>query len=258
MGRCAEKQQQLVQTLEVIRRADDSPASECRGVRPRTVGARLGGQGGLRHAATRVRWTDWDVVLPDLGWERRSEVPSESVFSRAFAEFSDTQLPQRVHEARSGTPTAGWWAWPLPRLGPSRARELWPRRLRHLRAQAQTGRLKLRNEAKEQPAKVDRSGVDLSRRQRRLGGMAWPKPAARQRRPRVTRTFRTARDTQERPGSGAGFCLCCPVFYASRLGPSLRPAAVFPAAVAATLSMSSERGIAVADGRACGRSWSRT
>ena len=27
------------------------------------------------------------------------EVPSESVFSRAFAEFADTQLPQRVHEA---------------------------------------------------------------------------------------------------------------------------------------------------------------
>ena len=27
------------------------------------------------------------------------EVPSESVFSRAFAEFSDTHLPQRVHEA---------------------------------------------------------------------------------------------------------------------------------------------------------------
>ena len=33
------------------------------------------------------------------GWERKSEVPSESVFSRAFAEFSDTQLPQRTHAA---------------------------------------------------------------------------------------------------------------------------------------------------------------
>ena len=43
---------------------------------------------------------DTDVVLRRIcGWERRSEVPSESVFSRAFAEFSDTQLPQRVHEA---------------------------------------------------------------------------------------------------------------------------------------------------------------
>jgi Transposase DDE domain/Transposase domain (DUF772) len=33
------------------------------------------------------------------GWERKSAVPSESVFSRAFAEFAHTQLTQRVHEA---------------------------------------------------------------------------------------------------------------------------------------------------------------
>lgn len=30
------------------------------------------------------------------GWERGSEVPDESVFSRAFAEFATTELPQRV------------------------------------------------------------------------------------------------------------------------------------------------------------------
>ena len=33
------------------------------------------------------------------GWERRGEVPSESTFSRAFAEFAHSQLPQRVHAA---------------------------------------------------------------------------------------------------------------------------------------------------------------
>ena len=33
------------------------------------------------------------------GWERRSEVPSESTFSRAFAEFAASGLPGRVHEA---------------------------------------------------------------------------------------------------------------------------------------------------------------
>ena len=46
---------------------------------------------------------DTDVVLRRIcGWERKFEVPSESGFSRAFAEFSDTQLPQRVHEALIG------------------------------------------------------------------------------------------------------------------------------------------------------------
>jgi hypothetical protein len=33
------------------------------------------------------------------GWERASQVPSESTFSRAFAEFADSSLPSRVHEA---------------------------------------------------------------------------------------------------------------------------------------------------------------
>jgi hypothetical protein len=33
------------------------------------------------------------------GWSRPCEVPSESTFSRAFAEFADSELPSRVHEA---------------------------------------------------------------------------------------------------------------------------------------------------------------
>lgn len=34
-----------------------------------------------------------------LGWERRSQVPSEATFSRAFAEFAQGELPDRVHAA---------------------------------------------------------------------------------------------------------------------------------------------------------------
>jgi len=33
------------------------------------------------------------------GWEKKGDVPSESTFSRAFDEFSRTQLPASVHEA---------------------------------------------------------------------------------------------------------------------------------------------------------------
>ncbi len=41
-----------------------------------------------------------DPVLRRLcGWEGRSAVPSESTFSRAFAEFAECGLPARVHEA---------------------------------------------------------------------------------------------------------------------------------------------------------------
>jgi NAD(P)H-dependent FMN reductase len=41
-----------------------------------------------------------DATLRQLcGWERASQVPSESTFSRAFAEFAVSALPSRVHEA---------------------------------------------------------------------------------------------------------------------------------------------------------------
>ena len=32
-----------------------------------------------------------------LGWERRSQVPSEATFSRAFAEFAQGELPDKIH-----------------------------------------------------------------------------------------------------------------------------------------------------------------
>lgn len=34
------------------------------------------------------------------GWERRCDIPSESTFSRAFGEFAETALADKVHEAR--------------------------------------------------------------------------------------------------------------------------------------------------------------
>lgn len=41
-----------------------------------------------------------DPVLRRLcGWSRLSEVPHEATFSRAFAEFAQSELPQKAHEA---------------------------------------------------------------------------------------------------------------------------------------------------------------
>jgi|ERR1035438_773133 hypothetical protein len=41
-----------------------------------------------------------DVTLRRLCvWESLREIPHESQFSRAFAEFADSELPQRLHEA---------------------------------------------------------------------------------------------------------------------------------------------------------------
>ncbi len=42
-----------------------------------------------------------------LGWERRAQVPSESTFSRAFAEFARGDLPDRMHSALIGRSLGG-------------------------------------------------------------------------------------------------------------------------------------------------------
>jgi len=46
-------------------------------------------------ASRNLRWL--------CGWERISEIPSESTFSRAFEEFSEGQLPNLLHEAMVNT-----------------------------------------------------------------------------------------------------------------------------------------------------------
>ena len=42
-----------------------------------------------------------------LGWERRSQVPSEATFSRAFAEFAHSELPDKIHAALIGRALGG-------------------------------------------------------------------------------------------------------------------------------------------------------
>ena len=106
LGPLTEKQQQLVQTLEVIRierlipryfRAPGRPPKDRAAMARAFVAKAVYDLPSTRALLDRLAA---DGALRRLcGWERKFEVPSESVFSRAFAEFADTQLPQRVHEA---------------------------------------------------------------------------------------------------------------------------------------------------------------
>ena len=106
LGSLTEKQQQLVQTLEVIRIEQMIPSRLPMPGRPRkdraAVARAFVAKAVYDMPTTRVLLDRLatDVVLRRIcGWERRREMPSESVFSRAFAEFAHSQLPQRVHEA---------------------------------------------------------------------------------------------------------------------------------------------------------------
>lgn len=106
IGELNEKQQQLVATLELVR------VEECiqsrYGFRGRRRKERAAvGRAFVAKAIYNMPTTRHllDRLLTDktmrwiCGWERKSDVPSESTFSRVFAEFSESQLPVRVHAA---------------------------------------------------------------------------------------------------------------------------------------------------------------
>ena len=123
LGPLTEKQQQLVQTLEVIRierlipryfRAPGRPPKDRAAMARAFVAKAVYDVPSTRALLDRLAA---DVALRRLcGWERKFEVPSESVFSRAFAEFADTQLPPA--RARSADPGDA----PRPAGGPPLAR----------------------------------------------------------------------------------------------------------------------------------------
>ncbi len=106
LGPLTAKQQQLVQTLEIIRvehhlpqhvRVPGRPATDRAAIARAFTAKAVYDLPTTRMLLDRLAT---DVALRRIcGWERKSAVPSESVFSRAFAAFATTQLPLRVHEA---------------------------------------------------------------------------------------------------------------------------------------------------------------
>ncbi len=106
LGPLTDKQQQLVQTLEILRVEQHLPQHfgvPGRPAKDRAAVARAFVAKAVYDMPTTRVLLDrlaTDVALRRIcGWESTREVPSESVFSRALAEFATMQLTQRVHEA---------------------------------------------------------------------------------------------------------------------------------------------------------------
>jgi len=100
------KQQQLVSILEVIRIEDFIPSylSGCRG-RPakcrRTIARAFIAKAVYNTPTTGIliERLHNDISLRRIcGWETKREIPSESVFSRAFDELAESELLTKVHE----------------------------------------------------------------------------------------------------------------------------------------------------------------
>lgn len=106
LGELTEKQQQLVMTLELVR------VEEFVGTGYGLPGRPQADRGSIARAfiakvvydlpTTRmlIDRLESDRNLRRLcGWEHRHEMPGESTFSRGFAEFAASRLPERVHAA---------------------------------------------------------------------------------------------------------------------------------------------------------------
>ena len=101
-----EKQQQLITVLEVVRIEQFIPDYRFYEGRPRKTRAAVARSFVAKMVynmdSTRALWERLhsDKNLRRLcGWESKRSIPSEATFSRAFAEFAETGLPQHVHEA---------------------------------------------------------------------------------------------------------------------------------------------------------------
>jgi hypothetical protein len=105
LGPLTEKQQQLITALEFTRVEEFIPNYQGYVGRPqddRCAIARAFIAKAVYNIGTTVQLLDrlaCDKILRRIcGWEKVSAVPSESTFSRAFAEFSSSELAQRLHE----------------------------------------------------------------------------------------------------------------------------------------------------------------
>jgi transposase len=105
LGEMTEKEQKLVATLELIRIERFTVYSRSLRGRPpkeRAAVARAFVAKAVYNMPTTRALLDrlaCDKKLRRIcGWEQKGEIPSESTFSRAFTEFSESQLPVCVHQ----------------------------------------------------------------------------------------------------------------------------------------------------------------
>jgi len=105
LGELTAKQQQLIETLEVVEIERFIPhvgKTPGRPSKERTAIARAFLAKAIYNMPTTEMLLDRlesDIKLRRIcGWERKNDVPSRSTFSRAFAEFAENHLPERAHE----------------------------------------------------------------------------------------------------------------------------------------------------------------
>ncbi len=106
LGELSDKQQKLVTALELIRVEEFLPSGRGYVGRPTddrsSIARAFIAKSIYNMPTTRYlldRLSSDQKLRRICGWEKQNDVPGESTFSRAFAEFSGSELPSRIHES---------------------------------------------------------------------------------------------------------------------------------------------------------------
>lgn len=106
LGELTEKQQQLIEVLELVRIEAHIPyvgRVPGRPLESRSAIARAFIAKAVYHMPTTemlLERLQSDITLRRIcGWEKKNDIPSRATFSRAFAEFSENHLAELVHAA---------------------------------------------------------------------------------------------------------------------------------------------------------------
>ena len=105
LGELTENEQRLVTTLELIRIEKFTTFSRSLRGRPKkkrdAIARAFVAKAEYNMPTTRAlldRLACDKKLRRICGWEQKGRIPSESTFSRAFAEFAESQLPSYVHQ----------------------------------------------------------------------------------------------------------------------------------------------------------------
>ncbi len=105
LGELTAKQEKLVSILEIIRIEESisytyktgRPPSDRKAIVRAFVAKAIYNCSTTRELLDRLKSDN--ALRRICGWETRYQVPNESTFSRAFAEFAESRLPEEVHKA---------------------------------------------------------------------------------------------------------------------------------------------------------------
>ncbi len=147
-----------------------------------------------------------DIRLRRLcGWERQQEIPSRATFSRAFTEFAETQLAERVHSALIETHLGDQLIGHISRDSTAiLAREKPEKKVVEIKSPKKRGRPKKGEERIKEPTRLERQSAGMTLAEMKLTcqlSVMWVRNA-------------TARDTKQ-AGMATSFILM-PLMAASR------------------------------------------